>query len=331
MQKKEIKGWRGQITTHKLDGATIATKRAKDASVKGAINKEAWLLIRLKNHGIAFVPQIIDHDDGWFSYQRIDGIHFQDAWKQANPVTKLTLARKLFTAAYQLDQTGIVHGELARPTKNVLVTPSNEIAIIDLERWSLGNTTSKNMKAVAQRMNRIWLLDLSVVKALGTMKLEAVHDQVIKHLEQSQWSRPQIPSHRARWKVAVIGWVLLDLITKRLFYNQWLGRQRRLFTPAFNTGVGWSIPVPMPFVIGISSLICVGLVLMLHRLRIHRRWWVLLLAWALGNLIDRVNLGWVRDFIDFHYRPIFNLADVFVTIGVVLVVWDEVFRKKKSF
>ncbi|HID57276.1 TPA: signal peptidase II [Candidatus Poribacteria bacterium] len=44
-----------------------------------------------------------------------------------------------------------------------------------------------------------------------------------------------------------------------------------------------------------------------------------LLGGALGNLIDRVRLGYVVDFIDFRWWPSFNLADASVFIGAVLL------------
>jgi signal peptidase II len=46
----------------------------------------------------------------------------------------------------------------------------------------------------------------------------------------------------------------------------------------------------------------------------------MLLGGALGNLADRLRLGYVVDFIDLRVWPVFNLADVAVTAGVALVV-----------
>ncbi|SFV86137.1 Lipoprotein signal peptidase [hydrothermal vent metagenome] len=50
----------------------------------------------------------------------------------------------------------------------------------------------------------------------------------------------------------------------------------------------------------------------------------LILSGTLGNLIDRVMNGFVVDFIDLHYQnfhwPIFNFADIFITVGVVLLL-----------
>lgn len=47
---------------------------------------------------------------------------------------------------------------------------------------------------------------------------------------------------------------------------------------------------------------------------------VLIIAGALGNLLDRLVKGSVTDFFDFHFFPIFNIADIAVTCGVGLMV-----------
>lgn len=46
----------------------------------------------------------------------------------------------------------------------------------------------------------------------------------------------------------------------------------------------------------------------------------LILAGAVGNLIDRLRLGFVIDFLDFRVWPVFNLADSAITIGMVLLL-----------
>jgi signal peptidase II len=54
---------------------------------------------------------------------------------------------------------------------------------------------------------------------------------------------------------------------------------------------------------------------------------------ALGNAIDRIQNGAVADFLDFYissyHWPAFNLADSFVFIGVVILLLDDLFFKKK--
>lgn len=51
----------------------------------------------------------------------------------------------------------------------------------------------------------------------------------------------------------------------------------------------------------------------------------LIISGAIGNLIDRVRLGFVVDFLQFHYKdvyyfPTFNMADTFVVIGTALMI-----------
>lgn len=57
----------------------------------------------------------------------------------------------------------------------------------------------------------------------------------------------------------------------------------------------------------------------------------LVTAGAIGNLVDRVNNGYVVDFIRFHIRdlfewPTFNFADMTITVGVVLLLLDGLRR-----
>jgi len=53
----------------------------------------------------------------------------------------------------------------------------------------------------------------------------------------------------------------------------------------------------------------------------------LVLGGALGNLYDRVTLGYVVDFLSFHvsgyYWPAFNIADSAITVGVGILLWDS--------
>lgn len=52
----------------------------------------------------------------------------------------------------------------------------------------------------------------------------------------------------------------------------------------------------------------------------------LVLGGALGNVVDRLRLGVVVDFLDFHafgwHWPAFNVADAAITCGAILLVWD---------
>jgi signal peptidase II len=58
----------------------------------------------------------------------------------------------------------------------------------------------------------------------------------------------------------------------------------------------------------------------------------LILGGAIGNVIDRVQLGAVVDFLHFHlaqyYWPAFNLADSAITCGAALLIWDSLRRSR---
>ena len=61
---------------------------------------------------------------------------------------------------------------------------------------------------------------------------------------------------------------------------------------------------------------------------------IFILGGSLGNLFDRVYYSAVPDFIDFHINSfhwfIFNIADIFITIGVICLIYDEIFFNKKA-
>tara|TARA_B110000240_G_C13342315_1_gene386054 strand:- start:504 stop:839 length:336 start_codon:yes stop_codon:yes gene_type:complete len=57
----------------------------------------------------------------------------------------------------------------------------------------------------------------------------------------------------------------------------------------------------------------------------------LILGGALGNLYDRISLGYVTDFLYFHfndyYWPAFNVADTAITIGAVILFFELITKK----
>ena len=56
----------------------------------------------------------------------------------------------------------------------------------------------------------------------------------------------------------------------------------------------------------------------------------MILGGGIGNLIDRVSKGFVVDYIDINYLikyPIFNLADIFIVIGTIVIIGNLIFRE----
>ena len=88
----------------------------------------------------------------------------------------------------------------------------------------------------------------------------------------------------------------------------------------------------------------VSLFLLVWLIRLPRSDWLtglslsMIIGGAIGNLIDRIQLGYVVDFVDVYYRdwhyPAFNVADSAITVGVVLLLLDGIvlshFRDKHS-
>ncbi len=109
----------------------------------------------------------------------------------------------------------------------------------------------------------------------------------------------------------------------------------------FNKGVSFSFlssesPI-MPWILsGLALAICWGLILWMHaeKAKITRLGLALVLGGALGNIIDRIRLGAVVDFLDVYidiwHWPAFNLADSAICIGVACIFYGMYFQKRKQ-
>jgi signal peptidase II len=85
----------------------------------------------------------------------------------------------------------------------------------------------------------------------------------------------------------------------------------------------------------ISLIIFILIVLSFRSKKLKKYSYILVTGGALGNLFDRITYGSVPDFIDLHYNEfhwfIFNIADIFITLGVICLIYDEVFLQKKEY
>lgn len=145
-----------------------------------------------------------------------------------------------------------------------------------------------------------------------------------------------------RWYALALGLLLLDQATKAWVSAVFAYGESLPVLPVFdltllhNPGAAFSFLADQSgwqrwFFSGIAFGISALLVWWLWRLpadghRLERWAYTLVLAGALGNLVDRLRLGYVVDFLHFHwdraYFPAFNVADSAISVGAALLILD---------
>tara|TARA_X000000368_G_scaffold252958_1_gene199974 strand:- start:1140 stop:1610 length:471 start_codon:yes stop_codon:yes gene_type:complete len=138
----------------------------------------------------------------------------------------------------------------------------------------------------------------------------------------------------------------LDLITKNyainnLILNHSITINNYLnFTLAFNYGAAFSFLSDAGgwqrsfFIIFSLFIIFVIIIILIKDKNAEYIAFSFILAGALGNLYDRIFFGYVIDFIELHYNnfywPIFNIADIAISTGVILLLYSLVVSNKKN-
>lgn len=136
--------------------------------------------------------------------------------------------------------------------------------------------------------------------------------------------------------------ILADQISKFIISSAFTDNTRHILIPHIinivyrkNTGAAFSILSDHVILLGLISVIfCVGVVIFyLKRKPTHPLFCTslsLIFAGAMGNGIDRIMRGYVIDFIEtaFINFPVFNIADISITIGAVLLVIYVTFYDK---
>lgn len=129
--------------------------------------------------------------------------------------------------------------------------------------------------------------------------------------------------------------IVIDLITKYLFFNKEIWSSFNLIEPAMNNGISFSLAAS-PFIIFFITLLSLLFFAYMYRKNIFPRLsLVFLFAGTLWNLYDRIVYDGVRDFLIFPQLFIFNLADVFLFVGIVwaciyLLWWNTQKSKKQN-
>lgn len=132
--------------------------------------------------------------------------------------------------------------------------------------------------------------------------------------------------------------IFLDQITKYIINNYLSINEsyeiiKNFFylTNAHNYGAAFSILTGNTII-----LILIGIITLYYLYKYlknnHKIYKYLLLGGIIGNLIDRIILGYVRDFLDFkiitYNYPIFNISDICIFIGIILLIIEEVKEDK---
>jgi len=116
--------------------------------------------------------------------------------------------------------------------------------------------------------------------------------------------------------VAITGFFLmLDQVSKFL--------AMKYLEVSLNEGIAFGVKIGRFFIIALTGILILVLLRMILSEFNLRKWPAkvisgMILGGAVGNLIDRIYLGQVIDFIRLPYWPTFNLADVFIVLGVIL-------------
>lgn len=121
--------------------------------------------------------------------------------------------------------------------------------------------------------------------------------------------------------------VLLDQILKILIIKQILP-----IPFSTNTGAGFGILQGMTDVLIWISIAIIGLITYYHdKIALEDKYVhmsvALILGGAVGNLIDRIRLGYVIDFINLRIWPSFNIADAAITVGAIGLIYYSIKKK----
>lgn len=104
-----------------------------------------------------------------------------------------------------------------------------------------------------------------------------------------------------------------------------------------NTGAAFSLLSSHTWLLGVvSALFCAAIAAYMAKMKFTDKRYVIiggmLLGGALGNGIDRIFRGYVVDFIEFAFVrfPVFNIADIAITVGAALLVGLVILQKEKA-
>ena len=137
--------------------------------------------------------------------------------------------------------------------------------------------------------------------------------------------------------ILLVALIVIDQLLKLFFETKKVFLDLRVVSFHFvrNTGASFGMLQGNNALLAWVSVIVLGLI-MLNVDKIKKEHEVpvfLIVGGLLGNLIDRVFRGFVIDFVDFKFWPVFNLADSLIVIGVIwliIVILRKDFTSRKK-
>ena len=132
---------------------------------------------------------------------------------------------------------------------------------------------------------------------------------------------------------------VLHLVETDQFVNIYIN-QFFNFHLIWNTGIGFGLfssntSFYYNFITFLIILINFIILIMIFKSNTYKLFlFLIILGGSLGNLFDRIYYKAVPDFIDLHYNDfhwfIFNVADIFITIGIICLIFAELLNYKKQ-
>jgi signal peptidase II len=156
----------------------------------------------------------------------------------------------------------------------------------------------------------------------------------------------KVQSYVWRWYAIAVAVLIADQITKLWIVERFAYGDAEFYTGFFNLvrahnygaafsflsdAGGWQRWGFSALAIAVSTAIVVWLSRLPAKSKLEGLALALILGGALGNLYDRLTLGYVVDFLDFHWAgmhfPAFNVADAGISVGAVLLIVDSLINQ----
>lgn len=135
------------------------------------------------------------------------------------------------------------------------------------------------------------------------------------------------------WLLVAI-FIIDRFVKSTMWFTPPQGAAARFLHPVLNQDIAFSISIPflqrdilLPLIIVLTMVVAYTAFREFQKKHVQFFWWGLIGIGALSNILDRIILGGVLDYIDVGFWPVFNLSDTSITVGIMGLLFLE-FRAK---